>query len=448
MATFKEIDKNKVQIEFELDREKFNEALNSAYLKNRGKYQVPGFRKGKAPKAVLERYYGEGLFFEDAFDEAFPDAYQEVVKELELDVVSRPENVDLVSMEEGENIKLTAEVYIRPEVELGAYKDIEVEFADVPLSEDAVENEIWAARENNARFESVDREIQEGDRVILDYSGSVDGVKFEGGTAEAQTLDIGSRTFIEGFEDQLIGMKKDEEGTINVTFPEQYHEESLAGKPAVFEVKINDIKEKILPEEDDDFAQDVSEFDTFEEYKADVAEKLKKQNEDQNKMRLESAIIEKIVADSEVEIPAPMVETQIDNELYEMEYNLAYQGISMDDYLKYVGQTRDDLRETVRDMAERRVKTQLVLDAITKKENIEATEEDLDGIFKEFADEQNKTIEEIKNQIDDDTMEYVKSRAGFDALSRFLIENTTTVAPKEEEEAEAPEEEASENEEA
>ncbi len=434
MATFKEIGKNKVQIDFEIEREKFNESMNKSYLKNRGRYQVPGFRKGKAPRTVLEKYYGEGLFLEDAFDDAFPEAYQNAVKELDLFVVSRPENVDIVSMEEGENLKITAEVYIKPEVELGSYKDIEVEYEDIPLAEDAITREIDAARESNARFESVERAVENGDRVILDYSGSVDGKKFEGGTAEAQTLDIGSNTFIPGFEEQLVGMKKDEQKDIEVTFPEEYHEKSLAGKPAVFAIKINDVKEKIVPEADDDFAQDVSEFDTFEEYRKDVEEKLIKQNAEQNKMRLESAIIEKIVADSNVDIPAPMVETQIDNEIQEMSYNLAYQGITMDDYLKYVGQTMDGLRNSVRNAAEHRVKTQLVLDAIKDKEQIKASEEELNDLFKEFADAQKKTIEEIKKDLDADSMEYIENRAAFDALGNYLIKNAKTVAPKKEEE--------------
>ena len=442
MATFKEIGKNKVQIDFEIEREKFNESMNKSYLKNRGRYQVPGFRKGKAPRTVLEKYYGEGLFLEDAFDDAFPEAYQNAVKELDLFVVSRPENVDIVSMEEGENLKITAEVYIKPEVELGSYKDIEVEYEDIPLAEDAITREIDAARESNARFESVERAVENGDRVILDYSGSVDGKKFEGGTAEAQTLDIGSNTFIPGFEEQLVGMKKDEQKDIEVTFPEEYHEKSLAGKPAVFAIKINDVKEKIVPEADDDFAQDVSEFDTFEEYRKDVEEKLIKQNAEQNKMRLESAIIEKIVADSNVDIPAPMVETQIDNEIQEMSYNLAYQGITMDDYLKYVGQTMDGLRNSVRNAAEHRVKTQLVLDAIKDKEQIKAGEEELNDLFKEFADAQKKTVEEIKKDLDADSMEYIENRAAFDALGNYLIKNAKTVAPKKEEEKK--EEEASE----
>ena len=442
MATFKEIGKNKVQIDFEIEREKFNESMNKSYLKNRGRYQVPGFRKGKAPRTVLEKYYGEGLFLEDAFDDAFPEAYQNAVKELDLFVVSRPENVDIVSMEEGENLKITAEVYIKPEVELGSYKDIEVEYEDIPLAEDAITREIDAARESNARFESVERAVENGDRVILDYSGSVDGKKFEGGTAEAQTLDIGSNTFIPGFEEQLVGMKKDEQKDVEVTFPEEYHEKSLAGKPAVFAIKINDVKEKIIPEADDDFAQDVSEFDTFEEYRKDVEEKLIKQNAEQNKMRLESAIIEKIVADSNVDIPAPMVETQIDNEIQEMSYNLAYQGITMDDYLKYVGQTMDGLRNSVRNAAEHRVKTQLVLDAIKDKEQIKAGEEELNDLFKEFADAQKKTVEEIKKDLDADSMEYIENRAAFDALGNYLIKNAKTVAPKKEEEKK--EEEASE----
>ncbi len=434
MATVKEIEKNKVQIEFEISPELLEASMNKAYQKNKGKFQVPGFRKGHAPKAVLEKYYGSNLFFEDAFEDAFPDAYQAAVKEQDLFVVSRPENVDIVSMEEGKPMVVTAQVYIKPEVELCDYQGVEVEYEDIPLSDEAVDKEIDEAREQNARFEDVEREAALGDRVILDYSGSVNGKKFDGGTAEGQPLDLGSGMFIPGFEEQLVGMKAGEAKDIEVTFPADYRETSLAGKPAVFAVKIDAVKQKIVPEANDEFAQDVSEFDTFDEYKADVKEKLQKKNEEQNKMRLESAIIEAIVKDCKVDIPAPMVETQIDNEIQEMAYNLAYQGMSMEQYLQYAGQTMEGLRGVLKNSCERRVKTQLVLEAIKNKENIKATDEDLNAIFGEFAEAQNKDVEDLKKELDADSLEYIENRAAFDALGRYLISIAKVKAPEKKEE--------------
>lgn len=274
-----------------------------------------------------------------------------------------------------------------------------------------------------------------GDRVIIDYSGSVNGKKFEGGTAEGQPLDLGSGMFIPGFEEQLVGTKTGEAKNVEVTFPEDYREKTLAGKPAVFEVKVNAVKEKIVPEANDDFAQDVSEFDTFEEYKADVVEKLQKKNADQNRMRLESAIIEAIVKDCKVDIPVSMVETQIDNEIQEMAYNLAYQGMSMEQYLEYAGQTMEGLRGVLKNSSERRVKTQLVLEAIKNAENIKASEEDLNVIFGEFAEAQKKDVEDLKKELDADSMEYIENRAAFEALGRYLISIAKVVAPAKAEEA-------------
>ena len=439
MATVKVIEKNKVQVEFEISAELFSACENKAYQKNKGKLQVPGFRKGHAPKAVLEKHYGEGLFFEEAFEEAFPEAYMAAVKELDLFVVSRPENVDIVSAKAGEAMVVTAQVYVKPEVELCDYAaGVEVEYEEIALTDEAVENDVKAALEANARYEDVERAAAMGDRVIIDYSGTVDGVKFDGGTAEAQPLDLGSNMFIPGFEDGVVGMNVGETKDIEVTFPAEYHEASLAGKAAVFAVTVNAIKEKIVPEANDEFAQDVSEFDTFEEYKADLKEKLQKRNEEQNTMRLQSAIIEKIVSECKVEIPASMVETQIDQELNEMAYNLMYQGMTMEQYFQFTGQTEASLREMLKNSSERRVKTQLVLDAIKEKEAIKATDEDLNEVFGEFAEAQKKSIEDLKKELDADSMEYIENRAAFSALGRYLVSIAKVVAPaKAEEETKA-----------
>ncbi|MGI6663955.1 MAG: trigger factor [Christensenellaceae bacterium] len=432
MASVKELGNNKVKVEFEISQDALKEATEKAFQKSRGKYAVPGFRKGKAPRAVIERYYGEGLFFEEAFDLAFPDSYRAAIDELDLFVVSQPEMLEIISMEQNEPIRLSIEVYVKPEVELGKYKGEEVVFAPEKLAKDAVAMEIDSVLERNARYVDVERAAKDGDRVILDYSGSVDGIKFDGGTAEGQTLDLGSGMFIPGFEEQVVGMNVGDEKKITVTFPEEYHEPSLAGKEAIFEVKLGAIKEKELPEANDEFAQDVSEFDTFEEYKADLQKKLEEQNETQNKNRLESAVVETIVADSKVEIPEAMVESQIDNQLQEMTYSLMYQGMSMEQYLQYTGMSMEDMRAQLKEPSETRVKTQLVLEAIKEKEGIKASEEELDKTLEEYATMQNKTLEEYKKEVKPEEMEYLQNRSDFEALGNYLVAQAKVVAPKEE----------------
>ncbi len=430
MATVKELEKNKVELSFEISEDQLKEASVKAYHKNKGKFNVPGFRKGHAPKAVLERYYGDNLFLEDAFDIAFPEAYKAAVEEKDLFVVSRPENINIVSMEPGKPMTVSAEVYLKPEVELGAYKGVKVEFKEEKLAEDAVEKDIEAARERNARYEDADREAKTGDRVVIDYSGSVDGEKFNGGTAEAQTLNLGSGTFIPGFEEQVAGMKAGEKKEIHVTFPEDYREKTLAGKAAVFEVTLGAVKEKQLPEADDDFAQDVSDFDTLEEYKADLQKKLEKRNEERNKARLENAVIEKIVTEAKVEIPAPMVDAQIESQLQEMAYNLAYQGMSMEQYCQYAGTTMEQMKEELRAPSEQRVKTQLVLQAIKDAEKIEASEEAVNEIIKGFAEAQNKELDAYKEAMEEEELDYIKNRAEYEALGDFLVKSAKVVAPK------------------
>lgn len=438
MATIKELGNNKIQIEFEISADMMQEATTKAYQKNKGRYNVPGFRKGHAPKAVLERYYGEALFVEDAFDIAFPDAYRAVIDKEDIFVVSQPENLNILSMELNAPVSLTVEVYVKPEVELGEYKGVEVAFKKTPLAKNAVKDEIQQALEKGARYVDVERAAKDGDRVIIDYSGSVDGVKFDGGTAEGQTLDLGSGTFIPGFEEQVVGMKVGETKDIEVTFPGEYHEPSLAGKLAIFTVTVGAVKEKELPEQDDEFAQDVSEFDTFDEYKKDIQKKLKEKNETENKNRLESLVVEKIVENAKVEIPHAMIHQQIDNQLQEMSYNLMYQGMSMDQYLGYMGITMEQMQSQMHEPAEQRVKTQLVLEAIKNKESIKATQKDIDKMLGEFATMQNKTFEEYKKDIDPEEFEYITNRADYEALGNFLVKNAKVVEPQEEKEEEKP----------
>ena len=411
MASFKELEKNKVQVEFKISAEAFNAALNRAYNKDKNKYNVPGFRRGKAPRKVIETYYGEMAFFETAFDEAFPEAYRAAIEETGLFTVSRPENVDIKSMSKEEGIELTVDVYTKPEVVLGDYKGIELEITKTEVTDEDVEKELGNRANQNARYIDVERAAQMGDKVIIDYSGSVDGVKFEGGTAEAQSLDLGSGMFIPGFEEQIVGMTAGQEGDINVTFPEQYHADNLAGKAAVFAIKVISVKEKQIPELNDEFAQDVSEFDTLEEYKADVRKTLETQAEARYNYQLEDAAVQKAVENAEVEIPACMIEDQIDYQMQEMEYRMMYQGFDFETYLKTTGATRESMREGYRPSATRRIKTQLVLDAICKAEALELTEEETDAAIAEMATNMGQDVEKYKAQINAEELDYVKDRA-------------------------------------
>ena len=429
MANVKELEKNKIELEFEISQDLLKQASLKAYHKNKGKINVPGFRKGHAPKAVIEQFYGKNVFFEDAFEIAFPDAYGAALEEKEIFAVSRPENVDIVSMEEGKPMVVKAELYVKPEVELGDYKNVAVEFEGKKVLAKDVKAEVEKVIEQNARFEEVDRPAKNGDKVVLDYSGSVDGVKFEGGTAEGQTLDLGSGTFIPGFEEQVVGLKAGEEKEIEVTFPEQYHAKELAGKPAVFAIKLVSVKEKQLPKADDEFAQDISEFDTFEEYQADLKEKLKKRVEDQNKRELENVILGKIVEESKVDIPACMIDNQIDSQIQEMSYSLMYQGLNMQQYLEYTGLTMDKMREQARPGAESTVKAQLVLEAIKNKEQIKADEQAVDKSIASFAEMQTKTFEDFKKEIKPVELEYITERADYDALIEFLVKNAKVTKP-------------------
>lgn len=426
MSTVKELEKNKVQVEFEISAEAVKNAKVEAYNKNKGKFSVPGFRKGHAPKGMIEQYYGEGVFFEDAFEIAFPDAYSAALKENNIIAVSRPENVDILSMEP---LKVTAEVYTKPEVELGDYKGLTVEVDEVKITDEAVDNAIEEVRGKNASFVNVDREATIGDMVIIDYSGSVDGVKFDGGTAENQQLELGSHTFIPGFEEQVVGMKVDETKDINVTFPEQYHSKDLAGKDAVFTVTVHEVKEKQLPELDDEFAVDVSEFDTFDEYKADVKAKMIAEADERRKNVIENEVIKAAADNATIDIPDCMIDQQVDYKMQEMQYSLMYQGIDMPTYLQYIGATEEQLKAELRPAAEETVKSQLVLEAIIKAENIDADKEDIDKEIAKRAENQKKTVEEVSADMTEDMLEYIKDRVRFDKVIELLVSTAKVKKP-------------------
>ena len=397
MKVIKEVLENKkVKLEIQVDPETFEKGMQASYLKNRKSISIPGFRKGKVPRKVLERYYGESILYEDAINEIFPRVYDEAVQETGIEPVDRPD-LDIVQIGEGQDLILTAEVVVKPEVTLGQYKGIEVEKAEVVVSDDEIEHQLEHLRSDNARWVTIeDRSVQNGDMVVLDYSGSVDGVAFDGGTAEQQTLEIGSGQFIPGFEEQLVGINLEEESDITVTFPEEYQSEDLKGKEAVFHVKIHEIKEKELPALDDDFAKDVSEFATLDEYKDDLRKKLQDTAEQNEKSRMENQLLTKISENATVDIPNILVENEIDNTVRDMEMRLRYSGMDLQNYLGMINTSMEDFREQYRENAYNRVKTQLVLEAITKQEEVTIIDEDREAEYEKLAKQYNRPVEEIK----------------------------------------------------
>ena len=409
MATVEKLENSKVKFTVEIGKEAFGEALQQAYIKTKSKYNIPGFRKGKAPRKVIESMYGEGVFFEDAFELVYGDAYDKVVEDLKIEPVDRPDvSIESIGLENG--IVFTAEVAVKPEVSLGSYKGIEVVSRAYTVEDAQIDAIIDQERDKVARFVEMERPVEQGDRVLLDYSGSVDGVKFDGGTAEDQTLDIGSGKFIPGFEDQLVGMNKGEEKNITVTFPEDYHAEELKGKAAVFEVNIKGIQKKELPELDDEFAKDISEFDTLAELRTDKRTALEKRNSERAKAEMEDEAIRKATENAKFEVPNPMIERQMDYMLQDLAYRLSMSGLKLDDYCKYMGMDARTLRDGYRAEADQRVRTQLVLEAVAKAENIEATEEDLEQELADYVSRAGSTLEEFKATLKEDDYDYFRER--------------------------------------
>jgi trigger factor len=420
---------NKVKLTIDVTAEDFAEALQQAYLKNKGKYYVQGFRKGKVPRPVIERHYGEGVFFEDAFEILFPGSYSKAVDELEIVPVSRPE-IDIEKIGKEEGVVFTAEVFVKPEVKLGEYKGVKAEKATAEVTDEQVDAELKRTAERNARWVDVEREAQNGDKVVIDYSGSVDGVKFDGGTADNQVIELGTNTFIPGFEEQVVGMKKDEERDITVNFPEDYRAEQLAGKEAVFHIVLHDVKQKELPTLDDDFAQDVSEFDSMDEYRADVRAKLLAHMEEHAKEETESNVLEAVVKTAEIDLPDCMIENQIDQQLRQLEYSMMYQGIKLEDYMNMTGTKIEDIRAQYRESAEKSVRTQLVVEAVMKAETIVATDEQLDEAIKKRAERAKKDIEEYSKAMSEEEHAYIKDNLAYDNTVTFLVDNAKLTAPK------------------
>ena len=403
---------NKVKISFDIEAEKFEEAMQKSYLKNRGRVNVPGFRKGKAPRKLIENMYGEGVFYDDAFEALFPEAYDKAVEENALEPVDRP-NVDIQQIGSGKNLQFTAEVFVRPDVTLGEYKGLKVERHEHPVTDEQVDVQVEQARQRAAREISVeDRAVQDDDIVNLDYAGTVDGVAFEGGTAKGQRLTIGSGQFIPGFEEQMVGMQIGEEKDLSVKFPEEYHAKELAGKDAVFHVKVNSITVRELPALDDEFAKDVSEFDTLDAYKQDIRAKLEAESKEHCDAEFENALVDAAVANATLDVPGAMIERQIDGMLRDFQMRLAYQGMRLEDFMKYTGQGIEELRTQYREQADKRVRAELVLQAIKKAEGIEATDEEVEAEIAKFAEEGKKTVEEFKASLKPEDIDYLKDSIG------------------------------------
>lgn len=423
-TTVEKISSNKVKLSFDIDAAQFDAAMDKAYIKVRGQVTIPGFRKGRAPRKMIENMYGgEGVFYDEAFELIFDEVYGPAIDENKLEVVDRPQ-VDIQQIGTGKNLQFTCEVFVKPDVTLGEYKGVEVKREHTLVTEDEVNAEIEKERNKQAAEVSVDnRAVAEGDTVNLDYSGSVDGVKFAGGTAEAQTLKIGSHTFIPGFEEQMVGMNIGEEKDLEVTFPQEYHAKELAGKKAVFHVKVNGITETQLPALDDDFAKDISEFDTLDEYKADVRAKLEAQAAERDNNAFTNAVIEKVMENATVEIPEAMVERQIDSMVRNFEARLAQQGLKLADFIKYTGQDEKSFRNQYREQAEKSVRANLVLEAVENAENFEATEEEIDAEIVKFAGQVGQDVENLKKNLTEGDREYFKADVIRNKAVKFLCDN-------------------------
>ena len=423
-TTFEKLSSNKVKLGFVVEAAKFEEGIKIAYKKNVKNISIPGFRKGKAPMQVIENYYGAGVFYEDAFDAIFPEIYQAAIIEHGITPVDRPE-LDVEQIGKGQELKFTVEVFVKPDVELGEYKNLGIVKTVDEVTEDDVMADIERARDRAARYtEITERAAKLDDQVNLDYAGFVGEEQFEGGTAQGHDLVLGSGQFIPGFEEQLVGATVGQELDVKVTFPEQYHAENLAGKEAIFKCKINSIREKEMPELDDDFVKEASETaNTVEEYKAEIREKLEKQADQRAENVFENDVLQKVVENAKIDIPAAMIEEQVNNMIRDMEMRLMYQGMRLDDYLKYTGQTREDLSKMYHDEAERRVRTQLVLEEIRKVESIEADEAAIDEEMQNFAVNTRKSLEDFKAGLTEDDKQYFAEIAALTKTMKFLKEN-------------------------
>ena len=439
------LEKNMAKLTIEVAAEEVEKALQAAYIKEKGKISIPGFRKGKVPRKMIEKMYGPAVFYEDAANTLIQENYGAAVDESGVDAVSRP-TVDVVQIEAGKPFIFTAEVAVRPEVTLGKYLGVQVTKIDTSVTEEEVEAALEKERNNNARTVTVtDRPIQVGDTAVIDFEGFVDGVAFDGGKGENHSLEIGSHSFIDTFEDQLVGKNAGDDVDVNVTFPEKYQAEDLAGKPALFKVKIHEVKAKELPELDDEFAQDVSEFDTLAEYKEDVKKNLVQQKENEAKRTKEDEAIQKIIDKSTMEIPEAMLETQCENMINEFAQRISQSGLSMEQYMQFSGLTLDKLKEQVRPEAETRIKSSLVLEQIAKEENIQITDDEIDAELEKMAASYNMEVDKLKEYMGDSEKESMKRDLSVTKAVDLIMENVKERAKaKTKKEKEAEEKETTE----
>lgn len=430
--TYEKISGNKAKLTFTIPAEQFDEALQNAFLKLRKRINVPGFRRGKAPRKMIETLYGESVFYDDAFESIFPDAYRAAVEEYDLKPVDQPQ-IELDEIGRGKDLQFHLEVFVRPDVTLGDYKGLTVEADLQKLSDEMVDARIAQDQDKASRIVDVDdRPVQDGDTVNLDYAGTVDGVAFDGGTAQGQTLKIGSHQFIPGFEEQMIGMNPGEEKDLQVRFPEEYHAEELKGKDAVFHVKVNGIQMTEKPELDDDFARDISEYDTFAEYRQHIVDELTAQIQKNNDATIQNALVDKAAENAQMDIPQAMIDDQADYMVRDMSMRMRYQGISMEDYMKYTGQTVEDLKKMYLPEAEKRVRNELVIDAIRKAEGIEPTEADVDREIAEQAERMGQETEAFRKTLTDEQKDYLKDSAAIRLVLELMQKDARVEEKKEE----------------
>jgi len=417
---------NKVSLKVTVSDEVFKKAIQKAYLKNRGRFNIPGFRKGKAPQKVIELQYGVGVFYDDAINEAFPVEYEKAIEELGLDPVERPD-VDIETLEPGEPVVFTVDVTVKPEVVLGDYNSIEVENVSSEVKDEDLDAEMEKSREMNARLISVEEEAKEGDTAIIDYEGFVGDEAFEGGKDENHSLELGSNQFIPGFEEQLVGCKAGEEKEVKIVFPEEYHSEELAGAEAVFKVHVKEIKRKELPEMDDELAKDISEFDTLEELRADTKAKLEEEAKKRAESEIRNKVVEEAVSISEIDIPEIMIENEIDSMIKDFEYQLRYQGLDLDKYYEITKSGEKDLREQMKEDAEKKVRTALTIEAISQKEAVEASEEEIETEMEKIAEQYKMELDKVKMTYGGQNMEYLKESIVTRKTIDLLVENTKLV---------------------
>ena len=435
MATFEKLENSEVKFDITVPAEEFLQGLQKAYKKNAKRYNIPGFRKGKAPRKMIEKFYGEGVFFEPAFQEVYWTPYTDAVKEADVVPVDMP-SIEIDEIGEGKTLHFFATVPVKPDFKVYKkdYKGLRVNKVTYEVSDEQIDQELNAQRERLARYIEVDRPVEDGDQVNLDYSGSVDGVKFDGGTAENQILQIGSGQFIPGFEEQMVGKNVGEEFDIRVTFPEEYHAEDLAGKEAVFAIKLHEIKRKELPELDDELAKDISDFDTLAELRADIREKMEAAAKQRAENEMRTQVLEAVVEAIDFPLPQAMVENQVERVLDDMRYRMSAQGMTLEDYLGYTNSDMEQFREQIRPDAEKRVRADLILEKVVENEAIEPDEEAMNQEMERLAKSVQKTVDEINEMLSEQDVKSIKHDLAMTQAVAFLLDNAKFSSKKEKEE--------------